>query len=581
MTGTVVAWALGFCRGPRAMLAILCVCAIAALQVVHLPGWVLEVVAPLSARLWRQASDGGPSTWHTVSVDPAATAVGIRRMFLWMSMVAAVRDAARDRTARVVLVSALGLSAVLVCALAAAFPVDKSNPKLLGTYPVWGRTTNFWMNGDRLPVQSDGGGFLTWERLGDERYLYDLPMAGDGVGPFWSSSQIACTLVVTLPFLVAACIVASRHAGSSLPGYAAGLLLAAGGAWFLWGIQARAGIVSLVVACCLFLQAIVTGRLTSRCAGLATIICLAGFLLFVAAFTGALPDMERFAPAEIRPHVHGLLSNPRTQGTWAAATMLRGSPLNGVGINGYEAVYPIVRPADFAFYYAYNEYAQLAAEAGIVGCLLALGLAWPLSVALWRSRGANGSGQPFAAATVAALAGVASNMFFEWSLHQPANGLLSGVIVGLATALGEERQGAPTAVSRVPAGIARGVGWGFAVVCVLTLTTLARDAHSDVVWREFRQALEVARSLPWRGERPDPVPLLERALERGERAAAWDPRNPRLALVRGQAHLHLTSSGEEVVRRSHRAYADDYFRRVKRMVATTIGLPEPIPAAVP
>lgn len=581
MATMAVIWASFRCRSPRPMLVVLGVCAVASLQSIPLPPGLLETVAPGSARAWQVARAELPATWATISVDPAATATGIRRMFLWMATTLAVGDAVRRRTPRRWLGGALAASAALVWTLALLFPVEKPDPKLLGTFPLWGPTEEFWMNGDRLPVQSDGGGFLAWATIGGERYRYDQVMAGDGVGPFWSSNQFACTVAITLPFLLAVPMAMGipRRMRSIALAVVAGV--GAGALWVLWRVtESRAGSVSLVVATLVFLQAIVEGRWTRRVAAAAAVTAIVSIGIFLAGYTGIVSGIEHLPPRRFQGRLEALVHNNRAEGTRVAGVLAGGSPWFGVGIDAYSALYPVVVPGDYAFYYAYDEYAQCAAETGIVGCAAALLLSLPLLAAMTRSRASNGSGRPLDAATVGALAGVATNMFFEWSLHQPANGFLSAVVVGLATAVGAERGDGPAAAPDVPAGSTRAVGWGFAVVCILAVATLARDARSDVVWREFRQALGVARAPRWRGARPDPRPLLERAIALGEQAAPWDPCNPRLALVRGQAHRHLAEM-VEADRETHLASAEECFLWCRRLSAATMGLPEPSPGAMP
>ncbi len=575
MAVSAVLWALFLCREPRVLAALLVVCGLASLQLIVLPEGILETVAPLSAKSWRSVGDGAAPGWHPISVDPAATAAGIRRLLLWLAMALSMREVATRRGGRIVLATSLALSGAIVWGLAAAFPVDEKHPRLLGTFEIWGPTTHFWKNGSRLPLESDGGGFLDRVDVGAARYLSDQVMAGDGAGPYWSSNQFACALVVTVPFLLAACVAAGRRAGRPRVGAGAALLVAGGAAWTLWEVHSRAGFASLLLGLLVFLQAAVTARWGRRIAAVGAAGCAAGILVFVAGYTGVLPGLERLAPESVRPGIRKLLANPRAAGTVVAATMVRGSPLVGIGIDAYPVLYPIVHPRDYAFYTAYNEYAQLAAETGVLGIGIAIALVAPLAVGLSRRRAAHGSGDALAAAAVGALAGVAANMLFEWTLRQPANGLLSCVAVGLGAAIAGDRGGAEAGPWRPAAPDRRIVAGLFAAACCLALLLLVRDAWSDVVWRDFRRALDAARPVPWRGERPDPVPLLERAIERGRRAAAWDRSNPRLALVEGQARLHLAELVDGSVGASHRAAAEECFRRARRLWATPTGQPEP------
>lgn len=574
-------WGVFLCRSPRVPAVILAVCALALLQTVPLPDAVLSVVAPLPAKLWRLVGGDAASAWHPISVDPAATATGVRRMLLWLASAMAVRDAAARAGGRRTLATALAISAAVVWALAVAFPVDRDDPRLLGTVPLQGPTIRYWMNGDRLPVQSDGGGFLDWTDVGGERYRYDQVMAGDGMGPYWSSNQFACAMVLTVPFLLGACLSVAKRFGFPRLGFLAAALLLAAASAALWKAEARSGMASLVLGVAVFLQAAIREKWTRRIAAAGAVGSAGALLLFIAGYTGMVPNLERFVPEPYRDKAAALLDNNRSMGTRIAGAMILGAPILGVGINSYASIYPEISPGDYDFYYAYDDYAQLVAESGFVGMLFALALAIPVGLVVWRTRWCHGSGEPILAASMAALAGGLANMFFEWMLHQPANGFLSCVVVGLvmATKAGDVNQSRHRRASS--ARLAGPLSWAFVGVCVLALILLARDARSDAVTRVFRQALGTARPVAWRGDRPEARPLLEAAIDLGEKAARWDAGNPRLALVQGQAHLHLAALGEGVLRDSHEAYAESFFRRCRRLRGATLGLPEPIPPAAP
>ena len=578
MAVMAVVWAVFLCRSPRTMAVILAVCGLAFLQTVPLPDGVLGLIAPLSAKLWRVVGADASPGWHPISVDPAATATGIRRMLLWMASAVAIRDAAVRADCRRVIAFGLAVSGAVVWALALAFPVDRENPKLLGAFPMLGPTNHYWMNGDRLPVQSDGGGFLAWADVGEERYRYDQVMAGDGLGPYWSSNQFACAVVIALPFLLAVCLAGAKRIGYPVLGFPAVALAVAAASAALWKAEARSGMVSLGLGVLVFLQAAIEEKWTRRIVATGAVGYAVSLLVFIAGYTGMVPNLERLVPEPFHDKAASLLENNRSIGTRVAGAMFLRSPVMGVGLDAYAAVYPEVSPDTYAFYYAYDDYAQLLAEAGVVGVLVALALALPLALVVWRSRGGHGSGEPILAASMAALTGVLANMCFEWSLHQPANGFLSCVVVGLVMAT---MAGVPRCPEPPPARLAAPLSWAFVGACALALLLLARDARSDAVTRVFRQALGVARPNEWRGDRPEARPLLEAAIELGEGAARWDTSNPRLALVRGQAHLHLAAIEEGVLQESHESYAESFFRRCRRLRATPFGLPEPLPPSAP
>jgi hypothetical protein len=117
----------------------------------------------------------------------------------------------------------------------------------------------------------------------------------------------------------------------------------------------------------------------------------------------------------------------------------------------------------------------------------------------------------------------------------------------------------------------------FVVTCGISLLLLARDARSDAAVKTFRYALIAARPAPKDSPRPDPKPLLERALAKGEQAIARDPRNATLELLTGQAQLHLAQFESGSSQEAALSVAAQAFRKAQRRRAVVLGLPEPMP----
>jgi len=572
---------LVLCRSPWARACALACCGLAFLQTVPLPDGLLTAIAPVSAGAWKVAN-AGSDAWGTISVDPAATAVGIRRMLLWLATTIAISETARQPTCRRVLVCAMALSAVVIATLGLAFPVDKREKLLMGFIAMKGPTAHWWKSGAHLPVQSDGGGFLEWAPVGAERYRYDQVLVGDGFGPYLGSNQFAGGLCLTLPFLFAVSLMAARRAGSPATGWAIIAALMATATWTLWErAGSRAGTASMLMTEFAFLAASMERIWARRIAGLVACgyaICL---LVLVAGLVGLLPGLDQVFPEPLRAKVAAFLQDPRADAATIARRMFLASKLLGTGLNSYAAVFPKFSPGDYTLYYAYNDYTQVLAEAGIVGVAAAGLLAIPVLRRLLRVRDVVAGDRPVAAAAVAGIAGLATNMAFEWILHQPANAFLACVVVGLFIATVPVGSVGAKAARPVRPWFLGAISGTFVIACGLVLAWLVRDARSDAAVKDFRGALTAARPAPEGSARPAPRPLLEAALERGAQAAALDPGNAILPLLRGQAHLHLAMDDDGSSREAAESVAAQSFRDAQRRRAVILGLPEPMPPSQP
>lgn len=570
-------WALFVARSTRASLVILGCCGLALFQLVPLPDSLLTAIAPVSAGTWKVAN-AGSSTWGTVSIDPAATAVGIRRLLLWLGATVAVKDAASDPAARRAIGFAMAISAVLIWGLGLAFPANAKQRVMLGLFDMRGPTSHWWKSGATLPVQSDGGGFLTWAVVGDDRYRYDEVLVGDCFGPYVSSNQFAGGLSLTLPFLCAAVAFAVQRFGRAAVGHGVIAILMAAATWTLWEkAGSRAGTAALLMTHMAYVAAIAHAGWTRR---ISTAVAAAyGLLLIVliAGLVGLLPGLDQWFPQPLQAKVAAFLQDPRAVAANVARRMFLASTILGTGINSYSVAYPRFNPGDFTLYYAYNDYTQVLAETGLVGIAVAIAWAIPLAARIPGIPAVATDQRPLAAAAAAALAGLAAHTAFEWTFHQPANAFLASAVIGLfaATVPRPQRPAKPPATSR------RWVSWlakaAFAAACGLALATLVRDARSDAAVKSLRFALMAARPAPPDSQRPDPKPLLERAFEAGTQAADWDPRNATLQLLTGQVRLHLAQFETGAAREASLSVASRAFRKAQRRRAIVLGLPEPLP----
>ncbi|MFL6282697.1 MAG: O-antigen ligase family protein [Pyrinomonadaceae bacterium] len=130
--------------------------------------------------------------------------------------------------------------------------------------------------------------------------------------------------------------------------------------------------------------------------------------------------------------------NTRRVDIWRATLeMFKENPVAGVGMGGYWAAIPRYHDAsgEYIPQQAHNDYLELLASGGIIGCVIFLCFAF---VFLRRVRETLRSGDAFRRAAcvgaLAALFGVAVHSLFDFGLHMTANAALFVALVAVATA---------------------------------------------------------------------------------------------------------------------------------------------------
>ena len=117
-------------------------------------------------------------------------------------------------------------------------------------------------------------------------------------------------------------------------------------------------------------------------------------------------------------------------------SMIRANPILGVGLGAYETAFPIYSASDGSLRVpqAHNEYLQIAADAGIVGVLIAL---WFI-VAIFRtvSRGVRSRDPLLAGLALGSGGGIFAMLvhsMFDYNLQIPSNALLFLLLVAVAS----------------------------------------------------------------------------------------------------------------------------------------------------
>lgn len=571
-------WALSRTRNGRSLLLPLAIASLFLLQLVPLPDGSLVSLAPVSAGRWKVAREGLEAGWATISVDPGVTLTAIRRLLLGLATIAAVTSLARTPTYRRWLYTALATSGLLVLAAAFVFPVNPANRAVMGVFSLRG-AIEFWKSPERAPLQTSGAGYLDWVTVGEERYLIDAPVSGDGFGTYIYSNHFANALCLTLPALWALWMMLSSRKG--LPAalrFAVLVGLMALAAWTTgWLAHSRAGTAALAFSAVVYIALVARSRWLQWLAGGVAAATAVGLLVFVATFQGPFPGLLELLPDAMHAKIAGLLVDTRIVAAKVAGRMFLASPVLGTGLGTYGDLYPALQRSEHTLFFAHNDYAQLLAESGLLGCGLLGAAAWLFGSRLWRfCRERPPTKRVIDAGAWAALAGAAAHGVFDWNMHAPANAFLACVVAGLAlssvTPAGQPQQ------SRWAGSFGFTAALALAVACLAVVPLLARDAFSADARDALRRSINAARLAALKPDAPPATPVLEAAIARGERAARLDPGDAHLPVLLGQANLHLAAVTQDTEsRHALRQRADEWFRTARRASAVTRGFPEPLP----
>lgn len=584
MATASVLWAVAQGRRWAAVIAAVAITAPFLCQTVTLPRPVLETLAPLPARAWAVADKETGGGRNSISVDPHETAVAAQRAFLGLATITVVTSLGRNRRHRSWLVAAMTTSALLMWALGVALPTPREKGRtLLGSIDLAG-PIDFWLTPLKHPIETAGFAYQTWVAASGQRYQTCDWGIGDGFGSYVVSNHFAGGLTLTLPLAIAAWCSLTR---GRLPSWvrlptAAGAVLAA--VWttaFL--ADSRAGAASMLLAGLTVLVLCCENRALRLGATAVTAIYVATVGAFLVVFFGGFHGVVDLFPEPARVRVHGLLDDPRALATAVALRMFRGSPLAGTGLSTFGLVFPGVASHATVLYYTHNDYAQLLAETGLLG-----GGMMAIAAVIFGRRflrfatSGRRLNRDLDAGPWAALAGIALHTALDWNLHVPANAFLACVVAGLALSSGTSAdETASSGDTQILSG-SRIAGAIFALACVVALAILGRDAFTGQAMAQMRYAITGARMTEKNLPIPNTWPDLTTAVAAGERAMVWDPANPHLALLIGQAHLHLTATPQSIdSAAAHVTAAETMFRRARINCAAGWGFAQAEPVESP
>jgi len=568
----IVAWSV-CCRPSALQLIAPCgALAIAAVQLLPLSSSFATWVAPISGGAWVVANSETGSTGVRISMDPAATMLSASRLFLGLGATLAVAAAARQKPIQQTFFVTMVAVGIVMWTLGVVFPARGALRTTLGFVSLAGPITN-WLDPRLAPLQTSGCSWGETIDAGVARYTGDSGTPGDGCGSYISSNQFAGGMCLTLPFVLTAWMALTRRRVPDIVRHAVLLLmLSAAVATTAYLAGSRAGSASLLVAGLVVWMLSVEDRwlrMTSR----AVVAAYAVFLILFAAvlYSGRAKCVESL-PEPLASPLAAAARDGRGVATRMAFRMFLASPVAGVGLGCFEPVFSRMVPGNNRFHYAHNDYAQYLAETGLLGVAYAAALTvMLLSGSRRTAQGSATEASPPRTAAWAAVAGIATHSGFDWNMHLPANALLACVAAGLAFPVGALM---PAAGTGIKTGLAtlRGV---VAMLAVVVCGFMLRDAVSESVQRQLRDAIIVDRLHRKNATKPSPDAALAEAIASAESMARFDPGNARLALGLGHAKLHAAGRAEDPQDRARiRQAADQWFRAALSRRAFCTGLPE-------
>jgi O-antigen ligase len=267
----------------------------------------------------------------------------------------------------------------------------------------------------------------------------------------------------------------------------------------------------------------------------------AAVVLAVLAFMGILlwkvapvrSYVFRSAPLKDNPQAMAL-NDPSLGGRvlmWTGTMrMIRDAPWFGTGIGSWQWIYQgYKRPGVTVSEpdYAHNDFLNLAADYGLVGAVLMLGVFGAFFRHAWgiARRGQSSEQRAFAAGAMASVTAILAHSWFDFNLHIPANSLLLAVIMGFTTAM-------DVASKRVPETAARPYVRFAAGILILAACGMGAKLFVPTVMGFYATGLGNALKFDLD---------YNAAITHYERASAWDPKYAKPHIWTGDIGLSMAN----------------------------------------
>lgn len=574
MALATVLWAVSRPRSPVLMAIPVVVSLLFCMQIVPLPDSILFTIAPISGGAWKAETAIPASAWGSISIDPGATLVAIRRLFLGLATAVTVAALARSKTYRSVLIWSLAITGAVLVVGGLVFGPSQDATLLWGRVDLAGQLRKTY-SASIPPVMSAGFGLREMVKVGDLQYTFISAGSGNGFFTYPYCNLFAGALAATLPVGMALWLAFAAGRVPAWLRWGVFGLVTLGSVW-LAGIEAGSRGGGLALALAWICLAAIVSRDFWRERGLNVVIgrlVIAGLVLAALAvvllWAGVFPDPWR------RKFI-AVLQAGRLGAAIIGFRMFSASPVLGTGFDTYQLLMPRYATERFIIFFAHNEYAQLLAEAGLLGMAFLGATAVALGrrfLRFWND--ARGPYRVTNAGPWAAFVGLAAHSAVDWNFHLPANAFLGCVLVGLVSSSVPDPRAAWRDAERWTA-LRLVAALALVVTSVGFWGLLARDAVTVHHQRELLRAIEADR-LSSRRRKPGDVELLRAALERCVAQAESDPANARLALSIGQGFLHLAQQpAAKTTHENPLAEADTWLTRARRLGPALQGVPQPL-----
>jgi O-antigen ligase len=405
-------------RHPLAWLSILFICltGVILFQIIPLPDFLLKIISPTALATYRNFGNDAAGAFHPVSINPYLTRQELFKLLAYAAVFFVVVNHYKTKAQVNTLVKAILYMACFLVAFAVLqtmtwngrvfwlFPVDES---LRAGRGIWGPYIN----------RNHFAGYMEMA----------IPL-GMGLLLYWASH------VKTFPGDPLSRRIARFLASDTLVPFTLLFLFVLFMAASLFMTFSRGGIIGFAVSTLFFAWMTHSSRtLRNR----KSLIALLAAVIFAAVVLAAWDRIEqRFAHLE-QDHLSRLDVLEDSLG------IARDYPVLGTGlgtfINSYMR-YQTKMPR-FHFDHAHNDYLEIVTDTGVIGALLAAGMAFAFFLPLFRRwRKKHGMfGKCIGAGGLASCAAIAVHSFTDFNLRIPANALLLTVITPIPPSGGSRR----------------------------------------------------------------------------------------------------------------------------------------------
>ena len=389
-----------------------------AVQMLELPGALLRLVSPESARIWATAGGvaarilGPVPSAHPISVDPGTTLLHLFRLISYFAIFTSSALLIRHHAQRVALAIVLSSSALFQTFYGL-------REAILHRFSIWG-----WKN--TLIYDRVTGTFVNPNHFADYAAVV-APLGAFFLAFAWHDASPAATRVWRRIVKVTERRIAPALFGTVVVVSCLVAILVS---------KSRGALLALFAGAAVGLAAF-TGRRVIR-----TTLFLAAGLIVVTA-VGLYLGKERTFLTRVPTEGEARALGGRRTGLETALAIWRRFPAFGSGLGTFGDLAPLAQPDEFdrLYTHAHDDYADIAATTGALGIAVFLtalttGMIRFARVAFSPQR--SWKGRAFSAAALASMAAALTHAFIDFSFFIPANAVTIAAIAGAAVATRSE-----------------------------------------------------------------------------------------------------------------------------------------------